>query len=410
MHRRRFLAGVGCTLLGPSPLGAAQRGPVVQPANAAMPVADATTGATTLFVCGDVMTGRGIDQILPHPGNPQLYESFVRSALRYVQIAEDETGPVPRPVGVDYVWGDALAELERVRPQARIVNLETAITTAESAWPDKGIHYRMHPANVGCLTAAAIDCCSVANNHVLDWGYGGLSETLATLRAAGIRAAGAGADEAEATAPAVVELAGGRRVLVFACAMASAGVPREWAATTSRAGVSYLEGLAPATADAIAARVAAVRRNGDIVVLSIHWGGNWGYEVSRAQRSFARELVEHAGVDLVHGHSSHHPKGIEIHHDRPIIYGCGDFLNDYEGIGGHERFNGELGLMYFPSFDPAGALDRLALVPTRIRHLRVNRARGSDVEGLAAMLTREGEPFGTRVEREPDDTLLIHRR
>ena len=112
----------------------------------------------------------------------------------------------------------------------------------------------------------------------------------------------------------------------------------------------------------------------------------------------------------MHGHSSHHPKGIEIHHDRPIIYGCVDFLNDYEGIGGHERFNGELGLMYFPSFDPAGALDRLALVPTRIRHLRVNRARGGDVDWLAAMLMREGEPFGTRVEREPDDTLLIHRR
>lgn len=410
MPRRHFLAGVGCTLLGPSPLCAAQRAPVMQPENAAMPVADATTGSTTLFVCGDVMTGRGIDQILPHPGNPQLYESFVRSAVRYVQIAEDETGPVPRPVGVDYVWGDALAEFERVRPQARIVNLETAITRAEGAWPGKGIHYRMHPANVGCLTAAAIDCCSVANNHVLDWGYGGLSETLATLRAAGIRTAGAGADDAEATAPAVVELAGGRRVLVFAFGMASAGVPREWAAATSRAGVSYLEDLAPATTDAIAARVAAVRRNGDIVVLSIHWGGNWGYEVSRAQRSFARELVEHAGVDLVHGHSSHHPKGIEIHHDRPIIYGCGDFLNDYEGIGGHERFNGELGLMYFPSFDPAGALDRLALVPTRIRHLRVNRARGGDVDWLAAMLTREGEPFGTRVEREPDDTLLIRRR
>ena len=102
--------------------------------------------------------------------------------------------------------------------------------------------------------------------------------------------------------------------------------------------------------------------------------------------------------------------GIEIHHDRPIIYGCSDFLNDYEGIGGHERFNGELGLMYFPSFDPAGALDRLALVPKRIRHLRVNRARGGDVDWLAAMLTREGEPFGTRVEREPDDTLLIRRR
>jgi poly-gamma-glutamate synthesis protein (capsule biosynthesis protein) len=362
----------------------------------------------TLFLGGDVMTGRGIDQILPHPGKPQLHEPYVRSALGYVQIAEDATGPISRPVDAAYVWGDALAELERVRPDARIINLETAVTMAEDAWPHKGIHYRMHPANIGCLSAAAIDCCVLANNHVLDWGYSGLAETLATLRRAGIRTTGAGADEKEANAPAIIELAGGgRRVLVFGFGMESAGIPREWAATKYRAGVSYLPDLTPSTADAIASRVAVVRRSGDIVIASIHWGANWGYDVPPSQRAFARELVEHAGIDIVHGHSSHHAKGIEIHRDRPIIYGCGDFLNDYEGIRGHESFKGELGLMYFPTFDATGALDELTLVPTRIRHFRVNRARGGDVDWLAAMLTRECEKFGTRVVREYDDTLSL---
>lgn len=38
----------------------------------------------TLFVCGDVMTGRGIDQMLPHPSLPQLREPYVTSALDYV--------------------------------------------------------------------------------------------------------------------------------------------------------------------------------------------------------------------------------------------------------------------------------------------------------------------------------------
>ena len=85
------------------------------------------------------MTGRGIDQILPYPSAPQLYEPYVDSALEYVALAEHAGGPVARPVEPAYVWGDALAELARAQPQARIVNLETAVTTSEDAWPAKGI-------------------------------------------------------------------------------------------------------------------------------------------------------------------------------------------------------------------------------------------------------------------------------
>jgi len=390
IDRRRFLAGVSAALVD------------ARIAHGAAPM-------TTLFLCGDVMTGRGIDQIMTKPGKPHLYESYVRSATRYVEIAERATGPIVRPVSASYIWGDALAELDRVRPSARIVNLETSVTTSEDAWPGKAIHYRMHPANVDCLKAARLDCCSLANNHVLDWGYRGLAETIGALRAAGIRTAGAGGDQDEALAPAIIELAGGRRVIVFAFGTDSAGVPHEWAATKERAGVAYLPDLAPSTAQAIAARVQAVKRIGDIVVVSIHWGGNWGYEVTRAQRAFARLLVD-GGVDVVHGHSSHHPKAIEIHRDRPILFGCGDFLNDYEGIGGYERYRGELGLMYFPVFGASRALERFTLVPTRVRHLRVNRARGEDVAWLATMLTREGAAFGTRVVHEPDDTLTVHWR
>ena len=80
-----------------------------------------------LFLCGDVMTGRGIDQVLPHPSDPLLHEGYASSALRYVELAERANGPIPRPVDFAYVWGDALTELERRRPDVRIVNLETAV-------------------------------------------------------------------------------------------------------------------------------------------------------------------------------------------------------------------------------------------------------------------------------------------
>ena len=85
-----------------------------------------------IFLCGDVMTGRGVDQILPHPCNLRLYEEGVRSALDYLYLAEDANGEIRRPVDLSYIWGSALTELERERLDARIVNLETSITHSEA--------------------------------------------------------------------------------------------------------------------------------------------------------------------------------------------------------------------------------------------------------------------------------------
>lgn len=187
----------------------------------------------TLFLCGDVMTGRGIDQVLPHPGDPGLHEPWVRSAREYVALAEAVNGLLPEPLDYAYVWGDALAEFDRVRPDARIINLETAVT-ASDARVDKGINYRMHPNNIPVLTAAGIDCAVLANNHVLDWGTAGLLETLQVLDSADIRTAGAGRDRGGAATPAVIDLGDKGRVLVLALGAESSGIPRDWAATAER--------------------------------------------------------------------------------------------------------------------------------------------------------------------------------
>ncbi|MCZ6828873.1 MAG: CapA family protein, partial [Gammaproteobacteria bacterium] len=314
----------------------------------------------TLFLCGDVMTGRGIDQVLPHPGSPRLYESYMKSAMGYVEIAESAYGPIPRPVNFDYIWGDALAELQRVAPDARVINLETSITASGDYWQGKGINYRMHPANVPCITAAGIDCCTLANNHVLDWGYAGLEETLNTLHKAGVATAGAGHDLTQARAPAVLPLGQQSRLLVFAFGSDTAGIPPDWAASGEKPGISFLADLSSRQVQQIARSVHRTKDQGDIAVASIHWGGNWGYTIPRRQREFAQALIDDAGIDIVHGHSSHHPKGIEIYKDRPIIYGCGDFINDYEGISGHEQYRGDLSLMYFVGVEPStGKLNRL---------------------------------------------------
>jgi poly-gamma-glutamate capsule biosynthesis protein CapA/YwtB (metallophosphatase superfamily) len=360
-----------------------------------------------LFLCGDVMTGRGIDQALPHPVNPILYEPYVRDAREYVALAEKTNGPIPRPLSVDYIWGDALHELERARVDLRILNLETAVTSAETPWPDKGIHYRMHPRNIGCLAAAQINACALANNHVLDWGYDGLSETLKTLDAAGIAHAGAGNDAEEAMHPAIFNMAGNGRLLLFSFGSKTSGIPQEWKAISISPGINLLDDLSETTAVRVADQMRAHQQPGDLIIVSIHWGSNWGYEIPRDQIVFAHRLIEE-GIAIVHGHSSHHVKAIEAFKDRLILYGCGDFLTDYEGISGYEMFHGDLAVMYLIELDSrSGELIAARLVPMHMRRFRLEHASANDVKWLCKLLNELGARFGTQARLEQDNSLML---
>ena len=337
----------------------------------------------TLLLGGDVMLGRGVDQILPHPGDPTLRERSVRDARTYVGLAARVNGSIPRPVDWSWPWGDALELLDQLGCQARIINLETSITTSADFARGKGVHYRMHPANVGAVDIARPDVCVLANNHVLDFGRRGLLETLDVLAASTIRVAGAGRILGEAAAPAFVPIPRRRgRVIVFAFGTPSSGIPHGWAAAVNRPGVNLITSLTDAAADEICRRAEEVRRPHDIVVVSAHWGTNWGYDVEADHVRFAHRLID-GGVDLVHGHSSHHPRPIEVYSGKLILYGCGDLVDDYEGISGHERYRDDLRLLYLPRLDPAsGQLMGLRLAPFQARQLRLHRATERDAEWL----------------------------
>src|SRR5690606_24185118 len=112
----------------------------------------------------------------------------------------------------------------------------------------------------------------------------------------------------------------------------------------------------------------------DVVVVSVHWGGNWGYAIPPAERAFAHALIDSGSVDVVHGHSSHHAKGIEVYRGKPILYGCGDFLNDYEGISGHERYRGDLSLMYFVTVGRDRQLESLDIVVLEMHRFSLRHA------------------------------------
>ncbi|MEZ2126213.1 CapA family protein [Sinorhizobium sp. CB9] len=359
------------------------------------------------FLCGDVMVGRGIDQILPNPSNPLLHEPFMRSAEDYVELAEQKSGPIVRGVSFDYIWGDALAEIDRRSPDLRIINLETSITTSE-AFERKGINYRMHPKNIGCISAARIDCCVLANNHIADWGMGGAVDTVETLEGEGIATAGFGPDSGTARSAAVLTTKAGRRVLVFAFACSSSGVPSEWAAEANRRGVNFLAHLDEASFPSVVDHIAKSRRPDDIVVASIHWGGNWGYKIPTEHWRFAHALIDMAGVDIVHGHSSHHAMPIEVHAGRPILYGCGDFINDYEGIKGYEIFRPELVLGYFLDLhEHTHVLQRLEMVPFRMRSFSLHRASQEEAVWLRSRLDPGCRRMGGRIDALPDGVLCF---
>jgi poly-gamma-glutamate synthesis protein (capsule biosynthesis protein) len=362
-----------------------------------------------LFLAGDVMLGRGIDQILPQSCPPRLYERYMRSALDYVLLAERASGPIVRPVASSYVWGDALGILDEIAPDLRIINLETAITTSEDAVP-KGINYRTHPGNVATLTAAGIDCCGLANNHVLDWGEAGLLDTLQFLAAAEVPVVGAGRTAESAHQPALLPVGGQGRVLLFAYAAIDSGVPRAWAAGAVRPGVALLPDFSNQTIAKIARTVEKTKQPGDVAMASLHWGGNWGYDIPPEHIDFAHGLIDRASIDVVYGHSSHHPKPIEVYHEHLILYGCGDFIDDYEGISGYEQFRDDLVLMYFASVNSAtGTLVALEMIPLQIRNFRLNHCTIKDRAWLRATLDRECGRFGQHVGLRDDGLALALR-
>lgn len=360
------------------------------------------SGTTRIALAGDVMIGRGIDQIMRRPVSPELYESWARSALRYVELAEARSGPLPRGVDPSYVWGETPSHLADAAVDARIVNLETSLTSRGEPWPGKGIHYRAHPGNADTLVAAGIDAVTIANNHVLDWSELGLEDTIDTLADLGIGHTGAGRDGEEAWQPELVPTGTGH-VVVLGIGTPSSGIDPAWAATPNKPGVALIDRFSRRWIDEIGQALTGKRREADVMVVSIHWGPNWGYRVPEARRRFARELVDEVGVDIVHGHSSHHPLGFEVYRDRLILYGCGDLITDYEGIQGHEEYRPELGAWYLVDVDAKGGLQGLSLLPTRVHRFRLETPDREERVWLAQLLERESRP---PVRVHPEESLL----
>jgi poly-gamma-glutamate synthesis protein (capsule biosynthesis protein) len=285
----------------------------------------------------------------------------------------------------DYPWGDTLPIFRKA--DAVIVNLECVLADGGRPQPGKTFTFRSDARNVAVLGAAGVRAVSLANNHTLDYGEAALRECLAVLDRAGIARAGAGHTLEEARTPAIVQIGGTTLALV-----AFTDNEPEWAAAADRPGVFYVPVEDPDSAAfrSLLALVAQTRAVADLVVVSAHWGPNWGAVPPPAHRDAARRLIE-AGADIVYGHSAHIVRGAAWHRGGLVLYSCGDFIDDY-AVDPVQRNDWSFVFL----LDVAGdRVRRARLVPTVIRDCQARLARSAARAALLLRMQRLCADLGT---------------
>jgi poly-gamma-glutamate capsule biosynthesis protein CapA/YwtB (metallophosphatase superfamily) len=306
-----------------------------------------TVPMTLLFV-GDVMLGR-----------------LVNVALR-------EHSPV-------YPWGDTLALFQQA--DARLCNLECVISDGGTLWSatPKVFHFRSDAKNSAVLSAAHIDAVSLANNHALDFDYEGLFDTMGNLEAAGIQYAGAGTTLTQAAEPAIWEVHGKQLGLI-----AFTDNEPAWEATEDQPGIVYVPiKLKDKRAINLLELVRTTKERVDVLIVSAHWGPNWGYDPPTQQIPFAHALID-AGADVVFGHSGHVVRGIELYREKPILYCTGDFIDDY-AVDEVER-NDQSFIFVVEMEGPK--ITRLLLYPTVIEAYQARRAKQAERKANVATMQR----------------------
>ena len=297
----------------------------------------------------------------------------------------------------EYPWGDTLPLLRRA--DALVGNLEFVLADDGRPWPGKTFHFRADRRAVASLEAAGFALVSVANNHVLDFGTDAALESLATLAQRGIRFAGAGPNAEAARRPAVLH----RDDLTIAMLAFTDNEP-DWEAGPASPGVHHVPAdLDDPRAAALLDAVAREQEVADLLIVSAHWGGNWGVDVPRSHRTFAHALVD-AGADVVFGHSPHIVRGVEVYRDRPILYGTGDFVDDY-AVDPVERNDRSFVFMLRTE---AAIPTELRLHPTEIVHFQA-RLAGRHAAEIADSMSQRCSALGTRAVWDDDEGSLVIR-
>lgn len=247
------------------------------------------------------------------------------TAPRLVMVGDLMVGDAAIATGYGFAsrWTeDRLPELvARIRPLLEggdlvLANLECVLSRTGCQTDDwQSAQMRGWPAYAQALSDMGITHVTLANNHATQHGMAAFSETVALLEQAGIGVAGLAGSDGWCATPVVAEC-NGARVGLLAYSLR----PRQYCKQLPQ---PYAEG----TREGILADVQRLRPSVNALVVSLHWGEEYGLEPSADEVCFAHELVG-AGVTVVHGHHPHVVRPVERYGSGVIAYSLGNFLSD----------------------------------------------------------------------------------
>ncbi len=298
----------------------------------------------------------------------------------------------------EYPWGDTLPILSR--GDVRLCNLECVISDRGMPWSrtPKVFHFRSDAKNMAVLQRAQIAMVSLANNHALDFDYDAMLDMLRLLDQAGINHAGAGRQVSEASRVALADVHGTRIGLV-----AFTDNEPEWAATDRSPGLFYVPiNVADRRAKRLFDIVRRAKGKVDLLIVSAHWGPNWGYTPPANHRPFAKALID-AGADLIFGHSGHVFRGIELYQRRPIVYCTGNFIDDY-AVDEIERNDQSF---IFVAETEKNQIRALKLYPTVIRNCQARLASSSEREDIVQKMQHLCAQLHTKASWQKNDALTV---
>ena len=266
--------------------------------------------------------------------------------------------------GYKYPFGNLIPLLHQTN--LNIINLETTLTKSTKRVP-KIFNFRSEPDNVQTLKEGRIDIVSLANNHIKDFSDEGLLETVATLDDAGIKHVGAGANIQQAKRAVIVEKNGLKVGIV-----GYTDNEPSWKATKNKPGTNFIEIDEIKT---VKKDIRELRKQVDVLIVTLHWGPNMKTVPSQKFIDFAHQLVE-AGVDIIHGHSSHVFQGVEVYKNSLIMYDTGDFVDDYYVT---PELRNDRSFLFLVTATKNGP-KKLKLIPTLISNMQVNLAPEKDAQ------------------------------
>ena len=295
------------------------------------------------------------------------------------------------------LWGNLQSRLRGL--DGLFLNLECCLSTRGEPWPGRRFHFRADPDwSTDALRAATVDCCTLANNHAMDFGPDALVDTLSALSAADIETVGAGRTRAAARRPAAVDCRG----VTVALIAFTDNVP-DYAATDERPGTAHVEFDPDDEASMAVLREAvgaADRFDPDLLVASLHWGPNNRTQPPESHRAVARKLADW-GVDLIAGHSSHLFQGVEIidRGESPTVvcYDMGDFVDDYAVDSTHRN---DRSFLFELLVAGDGTPLELELTPTEIESRAVYRASKRGAAWCRTTMAERSAPFDTEFDRD----------